>query len=44
MDRIFGTDKAYRNSIYEKRDRLLVSFKSARELFPDENEKLVKNK
>jgi len=34
MDWIFGTDKAYRNSIYEKRDRLLLSTKSAHELYP----------
>ena len=36
MDWIFGTDKAYRNSVYEKRDRLLLSSKSAHELYPAE--------
>ena len=34
MDRIFGTDKAYRNSVYEKRDRLLLLSKSVHELYP----------
>ncbi|CAG9809406.1 unnamed protein product [Chironomus riparius] len=37
MDRIFGTDKMYRNSVCEKRDELLISFKSTRELYPDKN-------
>ncbi|KAL7017925.1 hypothetical protein ACKWTF_010569 [Chironomus riparius] len=43
MDRIFGTDKAYRNSINAKRDKLLLSFKSTRELYPDEDSKVMKN-
>ncbi|CAG9809405.1 unnamed protein product [Chironomus riparius] len=40
MDWIFGTDKLYKNSIHRQRDRLLVSLKSAHELYPKEkNEK-----
>jgi hypothetical protein len=38
MDWIFGTDKAYRNSICEKRDKLLLSSKSAHELYPAKHE------
>ncbi|XP_070490694.1 fatty acid hydroxylase domain-containing protein 2-like [Chironomus tepperi] len=41
MDRIFRTDKAYRNSIYERRDIVLMSFESTRELYPDVNDKVL---
>ena len=39
MDWIFGTDAAYKNTINQKRDRLLVSLKSAHELYPHEKDK-----
>jgi hypothetical protein len=43
MDWIFGTDKSYRDSICEKRDEILLSFKSTREMYPDVDENMNKN-
>ncbi|CAG9809402.1 unnamed protein product [Chironomus riparius] len=43
MDWIFGTDKSFKNTIYHKRDKLLLSSKSAHELYPiQKNEKMEK--
>jgi hypothetical protein len=42
MDRICGTDKAYRESICGKRDKILFTLKSTRELYPNVNEKVAK--
>ncbi|XP_070490233.1 fatty acid hydroxylase domain-containing protein 2-like [Chironomus tepperi] len=41
MDWIFGTDKAYKNSVYQKRDRLLLSLKSAHELYSEEKSEKI---
>ncbi|KAL7017929.1 hypothetical protein ACKWTF_010572 [Chironomus riparius] len=42
MDWIFGTDKLFNNTIYHKRDKILFSLKSAHELYPKEDGKVVK--
>lgn len=43
MDRLFGTDASYRNTINEVRHRNLFNFKSARERYPDNDIKVRKN-
>ncbi|KAF4517122.1 hypothetical protein B566_EDAN008881 [Ephemera danica] len=39
LDRIHGTDDSFRKTVHYKRHRVLLSLKSARELWPDVDEK-----
>jgi methylsterol monooxygenase len=44
LDTFHNTDKHFRKTIYNARHRILLSFKSARELVPDKNEKVALDK